>query len=209
MKKEWFLDRYCGQQFVALIEDGKVAEFEVEKEEFDCIVGNVYKGKVMNVLVGMNAAFIDCGLERNCYLAIDESYTDCNKYDGKLGEAQTSLPPLQEGDEIIVQVTKPPRGTKGAKVTTHLSFVGKRVIYLPNTDFLGVSRKITNEATREELFAMAEALRGNETGSGLILRTQAPLATTQELQAEAEYLRKLRRSVVGEFDLYREAARQA
>lgn len=191
MKKEWFLDRYCGQQFVALIEDGKVAEFEVEKEEFDCIVGNVYKGKVMNVLVGMNAAFIDCGLERNCYLAIDESYTDCNKYDGKLGEAQTSLPPLQEGDEIIVQVTKPPRGTKGAKVTTHLSFVGKRVIYLPNTDFLGVSRKITNEATREELFAMAEALRGNETGSGLILRTQAPLATTQELQAEAEYLRKL------------------
>jgi Ribonuclease G/E len=90
MKKEWFLDRYCGQQFVALIEDGKVAEFEVEKEEFGCIIGNVYKGRVMNVLTGMNAAFIDCGLERNCYLAIDEAYTDCNKYDGKTGEMKPS-----------------------------------------------------------------------------------------------------------------------
>ena len=190
MKKEWFLDRYCGQQFVALIEDGKVVEFEVEKEEFDCIVGNVYKGRVMNVLAGMNAAFIDCGLERNCYLAIDEAYTDCNKYDGKAGDVRP-LQELKEGDEIIVQVTKPPRGTKGAKVTTHLSFVGKRVIYLPTTDFLGVSRKIVNEHQREELLAVAETLRGDESGAGFILRTQAPMATAEELQMEAAYLRKL------------------
>ena len=69
MKKEWFFDRYCGQQFAALTEDGKLTEFHVEKEAHGEIVGNVYKGKVTNVLAGMNAAFISCGLQKNCYLS--------------------------------------------------------------------------------------------------------------------------------------------
>ena len=73
MKKEWFFDRYCGQQFVALLEDGKLAEFAAEKETGGEIVGNIYKGRVMNVLSGMQAAFISCGLERNCYLSTDET----------------------------------------------------------------------------------------------------------------------------------------
>ena len=77
MKKEWFFDRYCGQQFVALLEDGKVVEFESENEANGSIVGNIYKGRVMNVVAGMNAAFVGCGLERNCYLSTDETYADC------------------------------------------------------------------------------------------------------------------------------------
>ena len=117
MKKEWFFDRYCGQQFVALLEDGRLAEFAAEKETGGEIVGNIYKGRVMNVLSGMQAAFISCGLERNCYLSTDETYTDYSKYDGALGKPKTGPLDLKEGDEIIVQVTKPPRGNKGAKVT--------------------------------------------------------------------------------------------
>ena len=133
MKKEWFFDRYCGQQFVALLEDGRLAEFAAEKEKSGDVVGNIYKGRVMNVLSGMQAAFIACGLERNCYLSMEETYTDYSKYDGTMGGTNAQQLNLKEGDEVIVQVTKPPRGNKGAKVTTHLSFVGKNLIYLPNT----------------------------------------------------------------------------
>ncbi len=192
MKKEWFFDRYCGQQFVALLEDGKVVEFESENEENGSIVGNIYKGVVMNVVSGMNAAFVDCGLGRNCYLSTDETYTDCAQYDGLLAStAPTSLSELKEGDEIIVQVTKSARGNKGAKVTSNLSFVSKRIIYLPNTDFFGVSRKITDEAERARLTALAESLRREDESAGFIMRTKAPLATKEELEREANYLRKL------------------
>ena len=156
MKKEWFLDRYCGHQFAALLEDGKLAEFAAEPDRGGDIVGNIYKGRVMNVLGGMQAAFISCGLERNCYLSMEETYTDYSKYDGTMGTTSEHSPELKEGDEVIVQVTKPPRGNKGAKVTTRLSFVGKHLIYLPNTDFLGISRKITDEETRQNLLAAAD-----------------------------------------------------
>ena len=141
MKKEWFFDRYCGHQFAALVEDGNLAEFSVEKEQRGEIVGNIYKGRVTNVLSGMNAAFISCGLAKNCYLSMEETYTDYTKYDGTPVTTNAAPLNLKVGDELLVQVTKPPRGNKGAKVTTHLSFVGRRLIYLPTTDFLGISRE--------------------------------------------------------------------
>lgn len=191
MKKEWFFDRYCGQQFAALLEDGKLAEFAAEKENVGEIVGNIYKGRVVNVLAGMNAAFVSCGLDRNCYLSMEESYTDYSKYDGTMAEMNRRLPDLKVGDEVLVQVTKPPRGNKGAKVTTHLSFVGKSLIYLPNTDFLGISRKITDEMTRENLLKSVDKLRDEKKGDGFIIRTQAPLTPWRKLKKESEYLQKL------------------
>lgn len=190
IKREWFLDRYCGQQFAALVEDGKLVEFSCEKEPRGVCVGNIYKGRVVNVLSGINAAFIQCGLTRNCYLTVDESYTDYTKYDGTMGALNTKTTDLKAGDEIIVQVTKPPRGSKGAKVTTHLSFVGKLLIYLPNTDFVGISRKITDETIRENLLAYAETLR-QRSDEGFIIRTQAAFATQKQLQTEANYLKTL------------------
>lgn len=190
MKKELFFDRYCAHQFAAIVEDGTLMEFAAEKEESGQIIGNIYKGKVANVHTGMNAAFIACGLEKNCYLSLEESYTDYTKYDGT--SVKTNLKPLclKEGDEVLVQVTKPPRGNKGAKVTTHLSFVGRRMIYLPITDFLGISRRITDVQQREQLLKLAEEMRSGDT-EGFIVRTQAPFATTAQLQKEAEYLKKL------------------
>ncbi|MBQ9728147.1 MAG: Rne/Rng family ribonuclease [Clostridia bacterium] len=191
MKKEWFFDRYCGQQFAALLEDGKLTEFYVEEEPRHEIVGNIYKGKVTNVLSGMNAAFISCGLHRNCYLSMDETYTDYSQYDGTVSEANVKKLDIQKGDEIVVQVVKPERGNKGAKVTTSLSFVGKRLIYLPDSDFVGISRKITDEKARQSLLNTAEKMRSNKKTEGFILRTQAPFASVKELKAEANYLRNL------------------
>lgn len=191
MKKEWFFDRHCGLQLTALMEDGKLAEFFTERESRVGLVGDVYKGKVTNVLSGMNAVFVSCGLEKNCYLSTEETYTDYTKYDGT--RVQTNEQPLNlnVGDEILVQITKPARGNKGAKVTTHLSFVGKRLIYLPNTDFLGISRKITDEKQREELLKTTEKMREKHTPNGFIVRTQAVFATKKQLKTEAEYLKKL------------------
>lgn len=191
MKKEWFFDRYCGQQFAALMEDGNLTEFSVESETGGEIVGNVYKGRVTNVLSGMNAVFISCGLAKNCYLSMEETYTDYTKYDGTFVQSNVKPLNLKVGDEIIVQVTQAPRGNKGAKVTTHLSFVGNRLIYLPGTDFLGISRKITDEKQREKLLKIADKMRMGRTDDGFIVRTQAPFATQKQLKAEAEYLKKL------------------
>ena len=189
MKKEWFFDRYCGQQFAALLEDNALVEFTTEREPRLEAVGNIYKGRVTNVLTGMNAAFISCGLNKNCYLSMDETYTDYSKYDvAQTGVATASA--LKEGDEIIVQMTKTARGNKGAKVTTHLSFVGKTLIYLPKTDFLGISRKITDEKIREKLLATVEKMRESKE-EGFIVRTSAPLVSAKRLKAEAEYLKKL------------------
>ena len=189
IKKEWFLDRYCGQQFAALLENGKLTEFSSEKEPRRSCAGNIYKGVVVNVLSGMNAAFINCGLEKNCYLSMEETYTDYTKYDGTLGGSKDNFLDLKVGDEVVVQVTKPPRGTKGAKVTTHISFVGKLVIYLPITDFLGISRKIVDEKERERLLKLADEVRVSE-NEGFIVRTQAPFASLEQIQAEVEYLKK-------------------
>ena len=189
IKKEWFLDRYCGQQFAALLEDGRLTEFSSEKEPRRSCAGNIYKGVVVNVLSGMNAAFINCGLEKNCYLSMEETYTDYTKYDGTMVASKESFLDLKVGDEVVVQVTKPPRGTKGAKVTTHISFVGKLIIYLPVTDFLGISRKITDQQERERLLKAAEDMRTRD-NEGFIIRTQAPFASLEQIHTEVEYLKK-------------------
>ena len=194
VKKEWFLDRYCGQQFAALLENGQLAEFSAEDEPRIACVGNIYKGRVANIVSGMNAAFIQCGLNRNCYLSMEDFYTDYTKYDGTMSLTNEENSTLKEGDEVIVQITQPERGNKGAKVTKNLSFVGKNLIYLPNTSFLGISRKITDEEKREKLLTMVEKMRDTQE-EGFIIRTQATLATQAQLKKEAEYLKKLHLSM--------------
>lgn len=211
MKKQWFFDRFCGQQVVALVEDGKITEFAAEKESDGELVGNIYKGRIVNVLSGLQAAFVSCGLEKNCYLSTNERYVDCSKYDAAkdVGKSDGGMSELKVGDEVIVQVVAPPRGNKGAKVTTHLSFVGKNLIYLPGSDFLGISRKITDEKKKEKMLAIADKLRLN--GDGFIVRTLATSANKRDLKKESEYLKKLfsktmslaKNAVVGDL-LYRD-----
>ncbi len=191
MKKEWFFDRFCGTQIVVYAEDGRAVEVGTEKESTAHAIGNIYKGRVMNVVTGMQAAFVNCGMEKNCYLPLDETAAAFSTYDGSGSGGNFSL---KEGDEILVQLVKTPRGTKGAKVTCDLSFVGKNLIYLPRTDFLGISRKIVDETARTSLLRETEKLR--EKGEGFIVRTAAETATKRHLKTEAEYLKRMYRSVL-------------
>lgn len=191
MKKEWFFDRFCGVQVAVYAEDGALVEVNVENETSGSPLGNIYKGRVANVVAGMQAAFVSCGLEKNCYLPLDEGAARFSSYDGDGNPAGRTL---KEGDEILVQVTKVPRGNKGAKVTCDLSFVGKNLIFLPVTDFLGISRKITDEESRARLLKEADGLR--KSGQGYIVRTAAEAAPVKKLKSESEYLKKVYLSVL-------------
>ena len=191
MRKEWFFDRFCGADIAVYAEDGRIVEANFEEKGADELTGNIYKGRVCNVVPGMQAAFITCGLERNCYLPLAEGASRFSTYDGE-GNAREALS-LKEGDEILVQIVKPPRGNKGAKVTCDLSFVGKNLIYLPRTDFLGISRKIVAPLVREALLKDAGKLRGK--GEGFIVRTAAETAGKRYMKIESEYLKRLWRSV--------------
>ena len=190
MKKEWFFDRFCGVQIAVYAEDGVLVEASVENEAGGNLRGNIYKGRVANVVAGMQAAFVSCGLEKNCYLPLNEGASQFSSYDG---DSKSALRTLKEGDEILVQVTKLPRGNKGAKVSCDLSFVGKNLIFLPETDFLGISRKITDGETRTRLLGEADSLR--KAGQGYIVRTAAETVPFKKLKAESEYLKKVYRSV--------------
>ena len=195
MKKEWFLDRFCGHQFAALVEDNRLIEFYSEREPRVACVGNIYKGRVTNIIAGMHAAFINCELSKNCYLSTDDTYTDYTKYDGTMSAMNEKNTPLNEGDEVLVQITQPARGNKGAKVTKHLSIVGKHLIYLPNTAFVGISRKIKDDTERAEFLAIVETLRDTQ-NEGFIVRTQAKFATQNQLKAEADYLKNIYRTML-------------
>jgi len=186
MKKEWFFDKFCGERLAVCAVDGKIVEAGVECETERDLVGNIYKGKVANVVPGMQAAFVSCGAGKNFYLPLSENVGDVFRYDGEGNPIQVSL---KEGDEILVQMVKPARGSKGAKATTALSFVGKNLIYLPRTNFLGISRKVTDTAVRKNLLTAADKLRGE--GEGFIVRTAAATAPLKHLKTEAEYLKRV------------------
>ena len=191
MTKDWYFDRFCGAQIAVCAENGKIVEVELEREGGGDVTGNVYKGRVANVVGGIQAAFVACGMEKNCYLPLNEHNARLNSYDG---EADASPRAIEEGEELLVQIVKPAFVSNGAKVTADLAFVGRLLIYLPQTKFLGISRKITDTEQREKLLSEADKLRS--AGEGFIVRTAAEHAAKKSLKTEAEYLRKLYRSAL-------------
>ncbi len=195
-KKTLYFDSQCGLECYAVVKDGKLIEYNVEAENSGNIIGNVYKGKVTNVLNGMQAAFVNCGLERNCYISVEDLFPDRSKYDGEEIDIPSTLN-LNAGDEIMVQVVKAPVGKKGAKVTTNISFVGKNMIYMPNTPFIGISRKISDEELKKNLiFSAQRNKKGNE---GLIIRTAAPYADIKEKRAELNHFRRIYQNIKSQF----------
>ena len=194
--KTLYFDEYCGYAVSAVTENGKLTEFNFEKDDAHSIKGNIYKGKIVAVLQGMQSAFVDCGLERNCYLSMDDGVAEAEKYDGSRGEMQ--LPELKEGDEIVVQVVKPPIGKKGAKVTLFPSIVGKNIIYMPKTPFVGVSRKIDDEELRKNLiFSVRKLISSDE---GIILRTVSPYTRRDLMESELESLKAIYQSILKNFE---------
>lgn len=196
MKKTLYFDEFCGYAVSAATENGKLTEFNFERDDSLSIKGNIYKGRIVNVLPGMQAAFVDCGLERNCYLSADDAVPNAEKYDGN--SAEIELPELKEGDEVLVQVVKPPIGKKGAKVTLFPSFVGKNVIYLPKTPFVGVSRKIADDELRKNLAYSVQKLIGKD--EGIVLRTAAPYTRRDKIELELENLKGIYKNVLNNFE---------
>lgn len=184
-KKTVYFDGFCGYTVAAVTENGKVNEFSFEKRGANCAVGDVYKGRVESVHTGMQAAFIDCGLGKNCFLSSEGFLPDGEKLEGEI----PSLPELKSGDEIMVQVVKLPIGNKGAKVTARPSFVGKCMIYIPDVPFIGVSRKIKDAELRKNMEYSAKRLKGET--DGIIFRTAAPYAKRSQLKDEYAYLKNL------------------
>ncbi|MGI6706396.1 MAG: Rne/Rng family ribonuclease [Clostridia bacterium] len=183
--------------WIALLEDKELAEFYVERKGRERTVGNIYKGKVSNVVPGMQAAFIDIGLEKNAFLYVNDILVD--KSDFEFDELKYNFDDslrnitirdiLQEGQEITVQVVKEPIGTKGARVTTHITLPGRICVLMPTVNYIGVSRRIETEKERARLRAVAEKVKPRD--MGLIIRTAAEGKEYQDFVEEIDFLIRL------------------
>ncbi len=178
---------------VAIVENGVLQELHVERTLERGLVGNVYLGKVVRVLPGMQSAFLDLGLERAAFLHVADVWHRPPEGES-LGTARNTQPqiPIEkqvfEGQTLLVQVIKDPIGTKGARLSTQISIAGRLLVFLPQDDHVGVSQKIP-QLQRDELRARLQALAGPQ-GGGFILRTNGEDASDQELSEDIGYLRK-------------------
>ena len=170
---------------VALLEDGKLTEFFVERPNVRKLVGNIYKGRVSNVLPGMGAAFVDIGLEKNAFLYIDDLLPAHLEQQPKVKPSIDKL--VRAGDEILVQIVREPVGTKGARVTTHYALTGRWLVYMPMAGYIALSKKIESEEERRRLKAFGDQLCRE--GEGLILRTVAEGADYEALESDMQMLR--------------------
>ena len=173
---------------VAVVENGVLQEVHVERTQRRGIVGNIYKGKVVRVLPGMQAAFVDIGLDRAAFIHASE----ISAREGNAVEPINAL--VHEGQSLVVQVTKDPIGTKGARLTTQLSIPSRYLVYMPRTSHVGISLRIEDEAERERLKqVVAECVEaeGIQEAGGFILRTAAEGAGSDEILMDIRYLRRL------------------
>ena len=178
---------------VAVVENGVLQEVVVERERRRGLVGNIYKGKVSRVLPGMQAAFIDVGLERTAFLhASDVAQADGDAEDNNKSDNITQL--LREGQELLVQVIKDPLGTKGARLTTFITIPSRFLVFTPNVFHAGVSLKIEGEAERQRLKDVMTLFIDGVSG-GYIARTAAEGVSIELLKADTQFLRKLWSSI--------------
>lgn len=177
----------------AVLKDGCLDEFFMERSGGGSLVGNVYKGRVVNVLPGMEAAFVDIGLGKNAFLYIDDMLHPHADKQPKPKPAVTDI--ARPGQELIVQVVKDPLGGKGARVTTHFNLAGRWLVYMPSAGYVGVSKRIDSEAERERLRLLGERLRLED--EGIIMRTAAEGEGEESLDADVGKLRELWRAVEG------------
>ncbi len=174
---------------VALIVQGAVQELHIERTLSRGMAGNIYLGKVVRVLPGMQSAFIDIGLERAAFLHVADIW------EARPQENQNATPKpieklLYDGQAVMVQVIKDPIGTKGARLSTQISIAGRMLVYLPQDSHIGISQRIEKEAEREALKSKVQKLLPSEEKGGFIIRTMAEDASDTDLQMDVDYLRK-------------------
>jgi ribonuclease G len=195
------------ETMVAILEDDQVVEIFIERERSRGVAGNVYKGRVSKVLPGMQSAFVNIGLDRDAFLyvsdviagaeALEDADEEPDKGNGKGGgpEPRREGGPepriedlLREGQEILVQVVKEPLGTKGARITSHVSMPGRFLVYMPTVDHVGVSRKIDARDERARLRAIVREFReARGLHGGVIIRTAAAGRPKEDIVGDLEY----------------------
>lgn len=196
---------------VAILEGGQLQEIFIERDSARGTAGNIYKGKVNRVLPGMQSAFVNIGLERDGFLYVSDVLPDIDAYTSWLDDTDnngddTPSPQkrqsrrsrenqkidklLSRGDEILVQISKAPLGTKGARITTNVSLPGRYLVYMPSVDHVGVSRRIEDRAERHRLKRIAERARKKGMG-GFIVRTAGVGRSEQEIANDMQFLHEL------------------
>ena len=200
MGNELVINTTSHETRIALIENGTIAELYVERSRVKGIIGNIYKGKVVRVLPGMQAAFVDIGLEKAAFLYVADVFDAMEEYESYMdteqqGDEQVPHPLhpiedlLQEGQELLVQISKEPIGTKGARITAHISLPGRHLVYMPTVDHVGISRRIEDEAERERLKEIVDRIK--PVGGGFIVRTVSDGKSEEDMVADLHYLTKL------------------
>ncbi len=172
---------------VAVMYQGAVQELHIERTASRGLVGNIYIGRVVRILPGMQSAFIDVGLERTAFLHVADIWEPRNGG----GQARPIERVLSEGQTILVQVIKDPIGTKGARLSTQISIAGRMLVYLPQEKHIGISQRIENETEREALREKITQLIPEDEQGGFIVRTMAEGATEDALRNDISYLRKI------------------
>lgn len=175
MIKDVLVDVGSKEIRLAILEDGEVSEIQIEKNEGQSLVGNIYRGKVVRVLSGMQSAFIDIGIDKNAYLYVKDVLPAKCDENGDLLTPTDHLPDISEllkpGREITVQVIKDALGEKGPRVTTLISIAGRYTVLLPQDNTIGISKRIENQEECQRLKSIAEAFKPDK--AGLIVRTAA------------------------------------
>jgi len=202
---------------VALLEDGNIAELFIERGDASDIAGNIYKGRVQRVLPGMQAAFVDIGLKQAAFIYVNDviggNYNEIENFLLKQNGDQNDAPDIDtadsfsplirrerhieelitEGQEIMVQAAKAPLGSKGARLTTHMSLPGRLLVLMPTSEHIGISRRIEDEAERHRLKEIIESIRKDNLG--FIVRTAAEGAQKEKLEYEMGFLKNLWESI--------------
>ena len=184
----------CGprETRVAVMEQGELVELFLERVQEQRLVGHIFKGRVSNVLPGMQAAFVDLGMHKNAFLYVDdalESVAGVDEIPENLSKASTIKDAVKQGQVVVVQVSKESFGSKGARITRHISLPGRLVVLMPTVDYVGVSRRIPKGEARDELKRMVSELR--PPGMGIIARTMAEGCSREELERDIDFLHRL------------------
>ncbi|MGE5508482.1 MAG: Rne/Rng family ribonuclease [Chitinophagales bacterium] len=207
VKREIVVNVMSAEKRAAVVEDGRLVELFIERANAERVVGNIYKGRVENVLPGMQAAFVNIGLERNAFLYVDDAVAslDFPDLDEEItAEEEPAEEPGKErvdrrrltisdlltvGQDIVVQITKEPIGTKGARVVTNLTIPGRYLVLMPTVSYAGVSRRIEDSAERDRLRQIASKIK--PPNMGVIVRTVAEGRGERELQQDMKFLLKV------------------
>src|SRR5581483_3675843 len=208
VKQDIFINNTPQESRIAIVEDGALAEFLVERRQERGIAGNIYKGKVARVLPGMQAAFVDIGMDKAAFLHVSDFSTssEIGAYTAAENEIIVEPPKpahpsrrlpiekqLTHGQEILVQVAKDPLGTKGARITSHVSLPGRYLVFMPNVSHVGIFRRLADDKDRKRLEEIAISMTTEE--GGFILRTASEGRSKREIQRDLAFLTKLWRGV--------------